>query len=328
MSIRRLAASLFAMFLALSSVGLSGAAAAETAAELPYEYAVSQTLGTQTETISMYDYEADAAKDVELEFVLVPNGAELSVTPTIDLGAYVTTPFEEDGVYTEWMPYYWNVDGNMSGLNFIEKDTTATVTFKYDEASANVYRFDVWDEGLERTVYFRVLPEGADGEANDGEEQPAAPATEVPVEVTKTTAVPTTSKVLVNGEPVDFESYNIDGSNYFKLRDIAAAVTDSEKQFEVGWDAANNAISLESGQAYTLAGGELEKSGQSADQEAVTTSSRIYLDGEQIQLQAYNINDNNYFKLRDLAKALNIGITWDADTNTIGIDTAIDYEEE
>jgi len=64
------------------------------------------------------------------------------------------------------------------------------------------------------------------------------------VELTKITVNPTTSKVLVNGKIVEFEAYNINGYNYFKLRDLAQAVNNTEKNFEVTWDAANNAINL------------------------------------------------------------------------------------
>jgi hypothetical protein len=51
----------------------------------------------------------------------------------------------------------------------------------------------------------------------------------------------------VNGQSVAFNAYNIDGNNYFKLRDLAYALNGTEKQFEVGWDGAANAISLTSG---------------------------------------------------------------------------------
>jgi hypothetical protein len=142
------------------------------------------------------------------------------------------------------------------------------------------------------------------------------------------TAVPTASKVIVDGKEVSFEAYNIDGNNYFKLRDLAKAVNGSEKQFEVGFDAEKNAISLESGKAYTSVGGELEVSAAPASQTANPTDSAILLDDEEVALTAYNINGNNYFKLRSIASAFNFGVTWDDKANTVGIDTAIDYSEE
>jgi hypothetical protein len=50
---------------------------------------------------------------------------------------------------------------------------------------------------------------------------------------------------------------NIGGANYFKLRDIAFALSKTESQFEVRFDGGRNAIALTSGQAYTPAGGEM-----------------------------------------------------------------------
>jgi len=132
--------------------------------------------------------------------------------------------------------------------------------------------------------------------------------------------------VLVNGKIVEFEAYNINGYNYFKLRDLAQAVNNTEKNFEVTWDAANNAINLISNKPYTPSGGELAK-GDGKAKVAIPTTSKIYKDGREIFLTAYNINGNNYFKLRDVAKTFDIGVTWDGATNTIGIDTSISYVE-
>ncbi|NLK35301.1 MAG: hypothetical protein GX301_07630, partial [Gracilibacteraceae bacterium] len=61
---------------------------------------------------------------------------------------------------------------------------------------------------------------------------------------------------------------------------------------------------------------------------ATLSTSEIYKDGKKISLAAYTINGNNYFKLRDIAKAFDIGVTWDGGTNTVGIDTSISYVEK
>lgn len=141
------------------------------------------------------------------------------------------------------------------------------------------------------------------------------------------TANPTSSKVLVNGKAVTFEAYTINGNNYFKLRDFAQAVNKTEKNFEVKWDSENNAINLISNTPYTPVGGELAK-GDGKAKVANLTTSKIYKDGKEISLTAYIINGNTYFKLRDIAKAFNIGVTWDGTTNTTTIDTSRDYIDE
>jgi len=140
-------------------------------------------------------------------------------------------------------------------------------------------------------------------------------------------AKPTTSKIIVNGEETAFEAYNINDNNFFKLRDLATVVSGTEKQFEVSWDAEYNIIRLNSGQEYEAVGGELAVSNNPSSKTAKPTSSMIIVDGEEVQLTAYNIGGNNYFKLRDIASIFNIGVTWDGAAKTVGIDTQIDYKE-
>ncbi len=137
-------------------------------------------------------------------------------------------------------------------------------------------------------------------------------------------AIPNASKVIVNGSVVSFEAYNINNNNYFKLRDLAKVVSGTDKQFEITWDASKKAINLVSGQAYTVVGGEL-KQGDGASKSAVLSTAKIYKNGSEVKLTAYTISDNNFFKLRDVAQLFDIGVTWDAATSTVGIDTAASY---
>ena len=139
------------------------------------------------------------------------------------------------------------------------------------------------------------------------------------------TATPTTSTVMVNGQAVAFEAYNIAGNNYFKLRDLAKVLSGTTKQFEVGWDANNNAIDLVPGKEYTPVGGELTSSGNTGNQSAILSTSAVYFDGIKISLTAYNISGYNYFKLRDVGSAINFGVGWDGTTSTITIDTSVNY---
>ena len=140
-------------------------------------------------------------------------------------------------------------------------------------------------------------------------------------------ASPTSLTVLVNGKNVALNAYNIGGNNFFKLRDLASTLNGTPKQFEVGWDAANNAISLTSGKPYTSVGDEMEGK-DSESKEANPTTSKIYRDGKEIQLAAYNIGGNNYFKLRDIGEAFDFGLDWDQSTQSIKIDTSKGYTPE
>ena len=49
---------------------------------------------------------------------------------------------------------------------------------------------------------------------------------------------------------------------------------------------------------------------------------------KEIKLTAYNIGDNNYFKLQDLGSTFNFGIEWDAKNNTVAIKSTTGYVAE
>lgn len=130
-----------------------------------------------------------------------------------------------------------------------------------------------------------------------------------------------THKIQVNGAPVDIGAYGIGGSNYFKLRDVAMLLKDTQGKFQVGFDDATKKITLTTGEGYTAVGGELAAR-DSVNRIGNPTASAIFVDGQAVDLMAYNINGNNYFKLRDLGSALGFAVTWDEASRTVNITTA------
>jgi hypothetical protein len=156
---------------------------------------------------------------------------------------------------------------------------------------------------------------------------PVAPIAPVAPVAPSLVAKPTSSTVFVDGKPIVFDAYNIKDNNYFKLRDLAYILNGTAKQFEVEFDGANNAVKLSGGKAYTTVGGEMTGKG-AEDKTPLPTTSKVYLDGKEAAFTAYNIGDNNYFKLRDVAQAFDFGVSWNGADNTISIDTAKAYEPE
>jgi hypothetical protein len=142
-----------------------------------------------------------------------------------------------------------------------------------------------------------------------------------------TLARPTAAAVLIDGETVDFDAYNIDGNNYFKLRDLAYALDGTAKQFDVAYNAATKAITLTSDKPYTPVGGEMAGKG-AGDKTPTPTTSKIILDDKETNFGAYNIGGNNYFKLRDIGAAFDFGVDWDGAKQTIAIDTGKPYTAE
>lgn len=51
----------------------------------------------------------------------------------------------------------------------------------------------------------------------------------------------------------------------------------------------------------------------------------IYVDGEQVSMTAYNINGNNYVKLRDIGREVGFNVYWD---NGVRVDSTTDYTGE
>jgi hypothetical protein len=122
--------------------------------------------------------------------------------------------------------------------------------------------------------------------------------------------------VKVNGVEKALEVYNIDGSNYFKLRDLAYVLNGTKSQFSVDFDQAKQAISCAKGAAYTANGTELVI-GADKSASAVPSAQSLYIDGAAASLTAFNIGGNNFFKLRDLGTALGFNVDYDEATRTM-----------
>ncbi len=131
-------------------------------------------------------------------------------------------------------------------------------------------------------------------------------------------------KLTVNGQSVDCEKYNINGSNYFKLRDVAQLLNGTASQFEVGYDNEAKVVSITTNAAYTSVGGELTQR-KDYSKTAVPSTQKIMINGNLVSnLSVYNIGGNNFFKLRDLGTALNFNVDFNQQTNTAIIES-VDY---
>lgn len=127
-----------------------------------------------------------------------------------------------------------------------------------------------------------------------------APA-EVPVKYSK-------QNMTLDGKVLDnLEAYLIDGHNYFKLRDIAKLADSTKSRFAVDWNADKKLISLTKGQAYIANGTELT-GGDGLDKTGVRSMFPVEVDGAKVELDAYNINGQTYYQIRDLGEALGFGV--------------------
>ena len=127
--------------------------------------------------------------------------------------------------------------------------------------------------------------------------------------------------ISIDGESVKPAGYAVEGYTYFKLRDVAYLMRGKACAFAVGWDQPSYSVTMTTGLDYTPAGGEL------AAESASTATAKVgdcnlLLNGRPISLEGYLINNNNYFKLRDIGDALGFAVDYDDATRTILINTA------
>lgn len=132
----------------------------------------------------------------------------------------------------------------------------------------------------------------------------------------KLSIVPTSQKLTVNGIEQRTEIYNINGANYFKLRDMAALMNGTGSQFSVDYDGTRNTVVIKTGEEYSLIGGELAV-GKDRSASAVKSSQNVEINGAKVNMNAYNIGGSNFFKLRDLGTALGFNVDYDGSTGTM-----------
>jgi len=233
----------------------------------------------------------------KLSFVKIMDGvAQVSTSPS----SHHTLAIKNDGTLWAW-------GGNQSGQ--IGDGTKETYNFETKTLdNQKISPVNITTDTPTSTTPTPIAP---------------TPNPEIPAE--SATAKPSSQKVLVNGKEVAFDAYNINGSNYFKLRDLAYIFSGTQKQFAVGYDDKTKAITLTSGEAYTKVGGEMALKENRQNKTANPTTSKIYLDGKEIKFTVYLIDGNNYFKLRDVMKTFDIYVGYDDATKTITLDTSKGY---
>ena len=135
------------------------------------------------------------------------------------------------------------------------------------------------------------------------------------------TALRTAQTLTVDGVTVRAGFYNIGGSSYFKLRDVAAILSGTDARFSVDYDETSRTILTVTGAPY--AGEGPSPAGAAGETAAASLSSQgMTVDGAAVALTAYNIDGSNYFALRELGGVLGFTVGYDEASRTIRITTA------
>ena len=127
--------------------------------------------------------------------------------------------------------------------------------------------------------------------------------------------------VYVDGNRVYPTGYNIADNNYFKLRDIGTLAG-----FGVEWNQETQTVEISTERTAPSTAGIKDEAVSGAS--AKVTDQKITVDGVQVNMTAYQISGNNYVKLRDIGKQVGFGVSYDAATESVRIDTDAPYTEE
>lgn len=141
------------------------------------------------------------------------------------------------------------------------------------------------------------------------------------ITVENSVCVPSPQILRCAGATVSVEAYNINGENYCKLRDVAMLLSETPVSFEVRYDPETDAVTLTTGAAYTPVGGELSTGTDRSADLAVSRQS-LSADGKELNLCAYNLAGNNFYRLRDLGDALGFTVEYNPDLNAAVISVA------
>lgn len=138
--------------------------------------------------------------------------------------------------------------------------------------------------------------------------------------VNTVTANNSQAKVSIDGKEVDVSGFSVNGANYYKIRDIAMILRTTGNRFNVKWDSSKNGIAIVTGEKYDIVGGELSENSQTVT-DIYENTSPIFVDGDETDVISYVINEENYFKIRDMADMVGFDVDWDSETDTVVITT-------
>lgn len=117
------------------------------------------------------------------------------------------------------------------------------------------------------------------------------------------------AKVRVLDGTIEKAAYNIEGYNYFRLRDIAELLIDTSNRFNVVWNEKEGAAEIVRGVNYSSEFNSAPKT-DGLNRAIKSNQLKIKIDGEYKTLYGYLIDGYNYYKLRDLQNLLNYRVEW------------------
>lgn len=142
-----------------------------------------------------------------------------------------------------------------------------------------------------------------------------------PVKTATTKTIPvnvTQQSVYLDNKPLNIAAYNIEGANYFRLRDLAQILQGTEAQFSIESRSGDYTIEVQTGATYTPRGDELGPL-RSMVSSMQPSNWKLAVNGKAVAVSAYTIEGSNFYKLRDIGHALGFFVRYDEATHSVHI---------
>lgn len=124
--------------------------------------------------------------------------------------------------------------------------------------------------------------------------------------------------ISVEDMVIEFPTVLYKEENYIKLRDLAFVIKDY-KEIEIEYkkdENGKNRIYIKDGK-YKPIGDELK--GDIDFKGAIIGTENVSVGNENLQMRKVNVKGYNYFRLRDLAKALGLDVSWNKESRSVRI---------
>ncbi len=138
---------------------------------------------------------------------------------------------------------------------------------------------------------------------------------------------PSDYTVSVNGTESEMRIYTLADVNYVNINDLAYTLSNTESEFNIDRNTESGVVNISTQENYESFG-LVPISLEADDKLGTPTEYAYYIDGVDLELMSYMIADNEYVKLQEIAKVLDLGVTIGEEEKSISIDTTVGYEND